>query len=272
MLGLLALCFGLRHGLDADHILAIDNVTRKFQTHNQPAYLTGTFFALGHSTIVFLLTLGIVCGVESVHAHFTELQKIGGIIGSVISAVFLWITAGMNIYALSTQKGKHSHITPAGFLSSLLKPLFQSIDKPWKMYFVGFLFGLGFDTATEVGLLSVSASSALQGFHASLILLLPILFSVGMIFTDSCDALFMTALYSRASAHTHRLQSYYKTIVIITTIMAIFIGFSELVSISSLQLNTDFFTQINNHFELIGGSIVIFFATLFLFVKRKSFT
>lgn len=272
MLGLLALCFGLRHGLDADHILAIDNVTRNLQADNQNAYTTGTFFALGHSTIVFLLTLGIVCGINSIHAHFAGLQKMGDVTGAVISAVFLWITAGMNIYALSSTASKHTPFTPKGFLSSLLKPVFRSVDKPWKMYFVGFLFGLGFDTATEVGLLSISASSALQGFHASLILFLPILFSAGIVFTDSCDALFMSALYCSTLVRTHQLQSYYKTIVIIATLLAVIVGFSELIGISSWQLHNNIFIQMNNHFGWLGGSIMIFFAALFLFLRRKSFT
>jgi high-affinity nickel-transport protein len=189
-----------------------------------------------------------------------------------MSAVFLWITAAMNIVVLMDRKSAHAHFSPKGFLFSLCKPIFNTINKPWKMYFVGFLFGLGFDTATEVGLLSISASSVLQGFHASVILLLPILFSIGMVFTDSCDALFMSAVYRSTSVRAHQLQFYYQLIMVVATVLAILIGLSEVIAISSMQFNTHLFKLINNHFEWIGASIVILFSIIFLYAKRKSFT
>lgn len=267
LLGLLAFSFGLRHGFDADHIIAIDNVTRQLRADNKASVSTGLFFALGHSSIVFILTLLILLGTKIVHGQFHALQDIGGIVGSIISAFFLWLSAAMNIHALLSRQKKIGHHHPAArsILTFLAKRIFQKINCPQKMYFVGFLFGLGFDTATEVGLLSIAATSSLQGFQAGSILLLPILFASGMILTDSLDSLFMSSFY--------QLRGYNVKVIVFTAVLALFIGAIEIIGIMPLNRWYSFIINmtgwINNNFEIVGGTIVLLFFILWCYTQLK---
>lgn len=276
MLGLLALSFGLRHGFDADHIVAIDNITRKFQAEEKNSLSTGLFFALGHSTIVFLLTLMIVCGLK--HFHHTEktLQVYGGVIGASISAVFLWLTAAMNINALIIllKNKQHQHTLPRSILSFIGKTFFQKIDKPSKMVGVGFLFGLGFDTATEVGLLSIAASSTLKGFNLSLILLLPILFASGMILTDSLDSMFMSSLYRLTAKNKNKLRRVNIAIITFTTTLAFGIGLLELIRMCGNQwhwksIAITLSQWVDTRSEYIGAAIVFILTASWLFTLRR---
>ena len=269
MLGLLALSYGLRHGFDADHILAIDNAVRQFQANNQRSDTTGIFFALGHSTIVFSLTVFIVLGITHIHAHFTQLQKIGDVAGSILSALFLWLSATLNFSSLLSSNHAHSH---ASFIGKYLSRFFYLIDKPYKIYWVGFLFGLGFDTATEVGLLSIAATSALEGFQIGLVLLLPILFATGMVLTDSFDSLLMSSLYRSTAKQNEKLRFYYKIIIVVTGMLSFVVGLSELISISNSEMHNGILyalNGINHHFEMIGGTIAIIFFISFLYIQYR---
>lgn len=176
---IIAAGLGLRHGLDADHIVVIDNITRKLVSDNKTSATTGLFFALGHSTIVFLMTIMVVLGLNSTHDYWQSIDKFGNNFGAIISMLFLSITLILNIIMLRDVK-KRSYSEVNSNYPRSGNYLLRSIDNPHKMYLVGFLFGLGFDTATEVGLLALAATTLLHGVSVYWILLLPISFACGM--------------------------------------------------------------------------------------------
>ncbi len=186
--GLLAYTLGLRHGVDADHIAAVDNVTRKLMQENKRPVAVGFFFSLGHSTIVFLLSLVVVI-VASVIENVDSLKDIGGVIGTLVSAFFLYAIGFINFLVLQdiykmfrrvAKGGTYSEETleqflaQRGFMNRFFGPLVRAIDKSWKMYPLGLLFGLGFDTASQVALLGISATSKGEGMPAIYILLYPL--------------------------------------------------------------------------------------------------
>lgn len=271
-LGLIALSLGLRHGLDADHIVAIDNITRKFISEQKNSLMTGLYFALGHSTIVFLLTLGIVLSIPVFHGAFNKLQSIGSVVGTSVSVAFLWVTALMNLTALSSLlENKHQYhiVSSSSTFKFIEKNIFNKIDQPNKMYFVGFLFGLGFDTATEIGLLGMTATAALHGLQPWLILLLPILFACGMVLTDSLDCVLMNTIYNRYTEKKTKLRNYKIAIIGFITLSAFVVGLLELFSmLGEIGHWENIFTHISrflgNHLEEIGASIIIFFIILWL--------
>ena len=191
----IAFLLGLRHGFDIDHIIAIDNVTRQLVEKKRAGPNIGLFFALGHSSIVFLLTLSIVLGMRFIQSEPSGLLATGAFIGTLVSAVFLWITGVLNTVTLVKLKSKHQDLRTNSVLSLALKPLFKLIDRPYKMYPIGFLFGLGFDTATEIALLGLAATGMLSGQSIWLILALPISFAMGMALVDSVDAALMVKLF-----------------------------------------------------------------------------
>lgn len=266
ILGLISLTYGLRHGLDADHILAIDNITRKFQADNQGSETTGIFFALGHSTIVFLLTVGIVLGVTHLHEHSSQLQKIGVVVGSIISTLFLWLSAYMNIFSLLSFRNNQNK-------AMVGNRLFRYINKPYKMYWVGLLFGLGFDTATEVGLLSIAATSALAGFQLGMVLLLPVLFASGMVFVDSIDAMCMSSLYRMTARRNDSFHFYYKIMIFMTAVLSFVVGWTELMSIINVQYQSAemiaLVDGINDYSEVIGGMVLLLFIVSLSYIKSR---
>lgn len=225
----IAFTLGLRHGFDADHIVAIDNITRKFNSENRKSYTTGLFFALGHSTIVFVLTLLIVLGLIQFKGSLGNIGDYGGIIGTVISATFLFLTGFMNLRSLfHASSHSHNHPPAGGIMSFLTRKILNLVDRPLKMYLVGFLFGLGFDTATEIALLGIAASSALSGISVWSIMLLPISFASGMILTDSFDSIFISKLYGSFNTNQQKLLIYNRIMLFSTAILAFIVGFFEL--------------------------------------------
>src|SRR2546427_1341769 len=194
---LLAYTFGLRHAVDADHISAIDNVTRKLMQENKRPVAVGFFFSLGHSTIVVALTIGIAIAATFIQSSIPALKNAGGLIGTTVSATFLYLIAFINILVLweifqAFQKVKRGEdyndqsidefLNQRGLMGRFFRPLLKVVDKSWKMYPVGVLFGLGFDTATEVGILGIAAVEAGKGLPNFFILLFSSLFSFGMCF------------------------------------------------------------------------------------------
>src|SRR5271170_3380974 len=170
---LLAYGFGLRHAVDADHIAAIDNVTRKFMQEGQRPVAVGFFFAMGHSTVVILATTGIAATATALSAHFEQFKSVGGIIGTLVSALFLFVIAFANLVILRSVWLTYRHarnggayvdedfdilLNSRGVLARLFRPMFKLVNRSWHMFPLGFLFGLGFDTATEVALLGISAT------------------------------------------------------------------------------------------------------------------
>jgi high-affinity nickel-transport protein len=203
---LLAYTFGLRHAVDADHIAAIDNVTRKLMQQGKRPVAVGFFFSLGHSTIVFGLSIAIAVTSVALKDRFDSLESIGGIIGTSVSAFFLIAIAVANILILISVYRTFQHVkgggtyvdedlnlilAKRGFFGRFFRNLFRLINHSWQMYPVGFLFGLGFDTATEVGLLGISATAAAKGMPIWSILVFPTLFTAGMALIDSTDSILM---------------------------------------------------------------------------------
>jgi high-affinity nickel-transport protein len=258
--GVLAYTFGLRHAFDADHIAAVDNTTRKLiadniateaetgQTTRKPLSV-GFWFSLGHSTIVFTLALLLSFGVRSlvgpVENDDSTLHTITGVIGPSVSGVFLWVLGILNLVALlgilkvfrQMRTGKYDeaalekHLDSRGFMNRFLGGLTKSVRKPWHIYPIGVLFGLGFDTATEVGLLVLAGGAAAFQLPFYTILVLPILFAAGMCLMDTVDGVFMNAAYGWAFARPVRKVFYNLTITTISVVVALVIGTIELIGV-----------------------------------------
>jgi high-affinity nickel-transport protein len=248
--------FGLRHAVDADHISAIDNVTRKLMQEEKRPALVGFFFSLGHSTVVFIMSLLVAGGsayiASNLQSDNSRLKQIGGLIGTSVSALFLFAIAIINILILvevvrafrgATQGEGYDevqveeYLNQRGFFARIFRPLFRGIDKSWKMYPVGFLFGLGFDTATEVGLLSTASVFATQHVPFVIVLLLPLLFTAGMSLADTTDGVMMLGAYGWAFVKPIRKLYYNMTITLISVLVALVVGMLETLSIISGQLN-----------------------------------
>jgi high-affinity nickel-transport protein len=249
--GVLAYTFGLRHAFDADHIAAVDNATRKLladDTGRKPLSL-GFWFSLGHSTIVFALALLLSFGVKAVVGPATSdssaLHSAAGVIGAGISGVFLWVLGLLNLAVLlgiirvfrEMRSGVYDeaqleeHLNNRGFMNRLLGGLTRSVRKPWHIYPIGVLFGLGFDTATEVGLLVMAGGAAAFNLPFYAILVLPVLFAAGMCLADTVDGVFMNVAYGWAFARPVRKVFYNITITSISVAVALIIGTIELVSV-----------------------------------------
>jgi nickel/cobalt transporter (NiCoT) family protein len=273
-LGLVAFSLGLRHGFDADHIVAIDNITRKLQAEQKPFLSTGLFFALGHSTIVLLLTILIILGLHMFDNTFDTFKSLSSTIGTCVSVCFLWLTVLMNLQALFSllDRKSHQHTLSHGILDYMAQNFFNKVDNPIKMYMVGFCFGLGFDTATEIGLLSIAAAASLNGVQVWLILLLPILFASGMILIDSLDCIFMSSLYNWVANDMDKLRKYNIVIIGFTTLLAFSIGLFELIGLlgtiwswSTTITNISKFINLNS--TLIGAGIIGWFICLWIYSK-----
>ncbi|HEY0816579.1 MAG TPA: HoxN/HupN/NixA family nickel/cobalt transporter [Pseudonocardia sp.] len=251
--GILAYTFGLRHAFDADHIAAVDNTTRKLlsdRADGQRRPLSvGFWFSLGHSTIVFLLAFLLSVGVKALAGQVqddgSELHSITGIIGASVSGVFLWVLGVVNLVVLvgiigifrRMRRGQfdeaelEAQLNNRGFMNRFLGGLTKAITRPWQIYPVGVLFGLGFDTATEVGLLVVAGGAAAFNLPFYAILVLPILFAAGMCLMDTVDGVFMNFAYGWAFARPVRKVFYNITITAISVAVALIIGTIELVGV-----------------------------------------
>ncbi|WP_428376925.1 HoxN/HupN/NixA family nickel/cobalt transporter [Lichenicoccus sp.] len=210
---LLAYGFGLRHAVDADHIAAIDNVTRKLMQEGMRPVSVGFFFSLGHSTVVVLAAAGVAATATALGRHLEQYKAVGGIVGTLVSALFLFAIAAANIVILASVWRTWRHVRAGGryvdedfdillnsrgLLARLFRPLFRLVTRAWHMYPLGFLFGLGFDTATEVALLGISATQAAQGIPVWSIMVLPALFTAGMSLIDTTDGVLMLGAYAPA--------------------------------------------------------------------------
>nr|WP_211241061.1 HoxN/HupN/NixA family nickel/cobalt transporter [Pseudonocardia spinosispora] len=261
--GVLAYTFGLRHAFDADHIAAIDNTTRKLMADNvasdkpleeqRKPLSVGFWFSLGHSTVVFglafLLSVGVKALAGQVENDSSELHSITGIIGVSVSGVFLWILGILNLAVLigilkvfrKMRDGDYSEqeledqLNKRGFMNRFLSGLTRSVCKPWHIYPIGVLFGLGFDTATEVGLLVLAGGAAAFNLPFYAILVLPILFAAGMSLMDATDGIFMNAAYGWAFAKPVRKVFYNITITALSVAVALIIGTIELISVLTDQ-------------------------------------
>jgi nickel/cobalt transporter (NiCoT) family protein len=253
--GVLAYTFGLRHAFDADHIAAVDNTTRKLLADHQAGRTdrrplsVGFWFSLGHSTIVFVLSFLLAIGVKAlvgpVENDDSKLHTITGLIGPSVSGVFLWVLGILNLVTLlgilrifrELRRGRYDEaelerrLDERGFMNRFLGGLTKSVRKPWHIYPIGVLFGLGFDTATEVGLLVLAGGAAAFALPFYAILVLPILFAAAMSLADTIDGVFMNFAYGWANAQPVRKIFYNLTITSISVAVALVIGTIELVGV-----------------------------------------
>lgn len=271
---LLAYTFGLRHSVDADHISAIDNVTRKLMHERKRPTTVGFFFSLGHSTIVILLSVAIAIAAVFIKNVIPSLQSAGGIIGTLVSALFLYIIAFINLLVLweifhtfrKVTRGEaysdqtlEDFLNQRGLMSRFFRPLLKMVDQSWKMYLVGLLFGLGFDTATEVGLLGIAGFEAGKGLPPLFILIFPLLFTAGMILLDTTDGILMLGAYGWAFVKPVRKLYYNLNITLVSVLVAVVVGTIEVISIISgpLGLRGGIWNFLNNlDFGLLGGVII----------------
>jgi high-affinity nickel-transport protein len=282
---LLAYTFGLRHAVDADHISAIDNVTRKLMHDGKQPVSVGFFFSLGHSTIVVALSAAIAFAATLVHQSLPGLEKLGGVVGASISAFFLYAIAAINIIVLLQVYRTFRHVrrggaysdehvdgmlAQRGFWCRLLGPLMRSIGSSWNMYPLGVLFGLGFDTATEVGILGIAALEAGKGVPVAAIMIFPLLFTVGMCLLDTTDGVLMLGCYGWAFLKPVRKLYYNLNITLVSVLVALAVGTIELLSIIGPQLGLrgmlwENVANVSDNFGAIGLAIVgIFIASWFV--------
>ena len=236
---LLAYSLGLRHAIDADHIAAIDNVTRKLMQEGKRPVAVGFFFSLGHSTVVVLASVAIAATAVALSTRLASFRTVGGVIGTSVSAGFLLLIAVMNLFILvslyrtfhQVRAGRRYEpedldalLAAGGPLARVLRPLFRIIRKSWHMYPLGLLFGLGFDTATEIGLLAISAAEAAKGMPIWTILVFPALFTAGMSLVDTTDSVLMVGAYGWAFTRPIRKLYYNLTITAISVLVALLVG------------------------------------------------
>ena len=279
---LVAYGFGLRHAVDADHIAAIDNVTRKMMQEGQRPVAVGLFFALGHSSIVIVASAAIAAAAISYQAQLIALRDLGGFVGTLVSALFLLAIALMNLVILGRLwrryravrrggelTGDAAALAPGGPLTRLVQPLFRLIRTSWHMYPLGVLFGLGFDTATEIGLLGISAAGATQGLPIWSIMVFPILFTAGMTLIDTADGVLMLGAYDWAFARPLRRLTYNMVITAISAALALVVGGIETLGLIGDRFSLegafwDLVGAANDNFGLLGAAIIVLLAACWL--------
>ena len=273
-----AYSFGLRHAVDADHIAAIDNVTRKLVHEGGRPVTTGLYFSIGHSTVVCLAAAVIAATTPALIERYQGLQSLGGIIGMVVSSAFLIVISGINLVVLVGLWRTYRRVRAGGayedadldallagrgFLTRLLRPLFGLISRSWHMLPLGFLFGLGFDTATEVSVLGLSATEAARGVSIWSIMIFPALFAAGMTLIDTTDGVLMLGAYEWAYVTPLRKLRYNLVITGISVVVALVIGMLEAINLIGDRLGGGgaFFQAIgwvNDSFTSIGIGVIGF--------------
>ena len=276
----LAYSFGLRHAVDADHIAAIDNVTRKLMQKGKKPVTVGLMFSLGHSTIVVVGSIAIAATALALQHRIDAVREIGSVVGTLVSALFLFAIALVNLIVLFSVCRSFMRVRAGepyveedfdlllgnrGFLSRLFRPMFNLIQRSWHMYPLGLLFGLGFDTATEIGLLGISAAEASKGLSLWSIMVFPVLFAAGMSLIDSTDNVLMLGAYGWAFVKPIRKLYYNITITSVSVAVALAVG-----GVEALGLVADKFHltgrvwglvgKLNDNFGLLGYGIVALFA------------
>lgn len=244
-LGILSYTLGLRHGVDADHICAIDNTTRKLLQQGERPYTVGSWFSLGHSTIVVGMLTGLVVAARFIINSYPTFASVGEVLGTAISGGFLYIIAFINllifweVYLIFRQmragtldnQALESQLNNRGFMNRYFNWLFKLVNKPWQIYPVGVLFGLGFDTATEVTLIAITVTVGTSGFPLWMVLVLPFMFTCGMVLTDTSDGIGMRYAYGWAFAKPIRKVYYNLTMTVISVLVAFVVGTIEILGV-----------------------------------------
>lgn len=249
---------GLRHALDADHIAVIDNVTRAALREKREARAAGLFFSLGHSTIVCLATLIVVLAGQRYHTQIDAFAVHGGLFGTWVSALFLCMVALINALTfrdLWRRRSGRVNNAPRG-LSRVLEPVMRQVSVSWHLYPIGFLFGLGFDTASEISLLGISIVQGEHGLPVWEIMMFPLLFTAGMALLDTADSMLMHGLYKRAE----RGAACNLALTLASVMLAFVIALIEITNLFAdklhgLSMLTDFAVFVSGHFEIIGAFV-----------------
>ncbi len=277
---LLAYTFGLRHAVDADHIAAIDNVTRKLMQDGKRPVTIGFFFSLGHSAVVVAMSLAVAFAAVAIQARFASLRAIGGLISTSVSAFFLFAVALVNLVILvsvwrsfrAVKRGERLVeedldilLNSRGLLARLFRPLFHMVSRSWHLFPIGLLFGLGFETATEVALYGISSAEAAKGHSLWAIMVFPALFTAGMSLVDTADGILMLGAYGWAFMKPIRKLFYNMTITLVSASVAIAIGGIETLGLVGNQLELqgrfwDFIGKLNGNFGTLGYIIIGVFA------------
>jgi high-affinity nickel-transport protein len=272
----LAYSFGLRHAVDADHIAAIDNVTRKLMQQGKRPVAVGLMFSLGHSTIVVIGSVAIAATALALHRRMDAARTIGGLIGTSVSTLFLFAIGVVNLVVLRSvyrafvevRRGRPCIeedfdllLGSRGFLTRLFRPVFAMVGSSWHMYPLGLLFGLGFDTATEVGLLAISAAEASKGLGLWSVLVFPALFAAGMSLIDTTDNILMLGAYGWAFVKPVRKLYYNLTITAVSVVVAFAVGGVEALGLFAGQFHMKgrlwlLVEKLNGNFGLLGYCII----------------
>ena len=280
----LAYSFGLRHAVDADHIAAIDNVTRKLMNEGHRPVAVGFLFSLGHSTVVVLGSVAIAGTALALQHRMDSMRAVGGLIGTLVSTLFLFAIAAVNLVVLRSvyrtfqrvRRGKpyveedlDLLLNNRGLLARILRPVFGLIRRSWHMYPLGILFGLGFDTATEIGLLGLSAAEAARGISLGSVLVLPVLFAAGMSLIDTTDNVLMLGAYGWAYRKPVRKLYYNLTITAISVLVAFAVGGIEALGLLAAQFHLsgsgwNQIVRLNRNFGLLGYGIVALFTVCWI--------
>ncbi len=249
-LGFLAYTLGLRHAFDVDHIAAIDNTVRKMVQQKQDPMGVGFFFSLGHSSVVCIMAILTAFSMQWAQNNIPQLKVVAGMIGTAVAGSFLLLIGLFNLFIwfdiyglfLKMRRGEYDEenldqlLVNRGFISRFFGPLYRFINKSWHVYPLGFLFGLSFDTASEIALLAISANLASEAVPLTAILSLPILFAAGMSMMDTADGIFMTTAYNWAFSTPLRKIYYNLSVTGISVVAALFIGLIELIQVVTPKL------------------------------------
>ena len=275
----LAYSFGLRHAVDADHIAAIDNVTRKLMDQGKRPVAVGFYFSLGHSTVVVIGSIAIAGTALALQHRMESFRTIGGIVGTLVSTFFLFAIALANLVVLRSvyrvfkrvrrgepyvEEDLDLLLNNRGLLARILRPVFRLIRSSWHMYPLGLLFGLGFDTATEIGLLGLSAAEAARGLSLGSVLVFPVLFAAGMSLVDSTDNILMLGAYGWAYIKPIRKLYYNLTVTAISVVVAFAVGGIEALGLLSAQFHLqgagwNQINRLNGNFTLLGCTFIALF-------------
>jgi high-affinity nickel-transport protein len=249
-MGFLAYTLGLRHAFDADHIAAIDNTVRKLVREGAPPAGVGFYFSLGHSTVVFIMAIAAADFARWAKTALPHVQAVGSMIGATVSGAFLVLIGLVNLYIWidvylifrKMREGRYDAealerlLLSRGIVARMVAPLFRLVRRSWQVYPIGFLFGLGFDTASEIALLALSAGAAATALPVGAVAALPLLFTAGMSLLDTADGVFMAAAYRWAFATPLRKVYYNLTITGLSVVAALLIGVTELTQVLAQRL------------------------------------
>ncbi len=280
----LAYTFGLRHAVDADHIAAIDNVTRKLMQEGRRPIAVGLFFSLGHSSIVVLASAAIALTAAGLQGRFESFRVLGGVVGTLVSVLFLFLVAAVNFVVLCSvyrtfrgvrrggayvEEDLNHLLAQRGVMGRLFRPMFRLVSRSWHMYPLGFLFGLGFDTATEIALLGIAAAEASRGLPIWSIMVFPALFTAGMSLIDTTDGVLMLGAYGWAFNKPVRKLYYNLTVTFVSVVVAVLVGGIEALGLLADRLDLQgpfwiFIGSLNEHFGSLGYLIIAIFIASWL--------